>query len=81
MFKKVINAVKRCYNAVKEVFTPTRALVGTSLMVLAGSAQAAVDAAITTAITTAGTDVGTVGGAVFAVLVAAAAFKWLRKAL
>lgn len=44
-------------------------------------AMAAVDAAILTAITDAGTDIGTVGGAVFAVLVAAAAFKWLRRAL
>lgn len=42
---------------------------------------AAVDVAITTAISDALADVGTVGSAVFAVLVAAAAFRWLRRAL
>ena len=42
---------------------------------------AAVDVAITTAISDALADVGTVASAVFAVLVAAAAFRWLRRAL
>ncbi|GJL73523.1 MAG: hypothetical protein NMNS01_27220 [Nitrosomonas sp.] len=88
MFKKVINAAKRCYESVKQKtvnlmnrISGKQIAVGSGLMVVAGSSHAAVDAAITTAITTAGTDVGTVGGAVFAVLVAAAAFKWLRRAL
>jgi coat protein B len=88
MFNKVINAAKRCYEVTKQKtvdlwnrISGKQIAVGSGLMIVAGSSHAAVDAAITTAITTAGTDVGTVGGAVFAVLVAAAAFKWLRRAL
>ena len=46
-----------------------------------GSVYAAVPAAATTALGEAGTDVGTIGWAVFAVLVAAAAFKYMRRAL
>ena len=44
-------------------------------------AFAAVDAAVTTALSTALTDVGTVGSAVFVVIIAAAAFKLLRRAV
>ncbi|SIQ73551.1 major capsid protein [Aquipseudomonas alcaligenes] len=44
-------------------------------------AHAAVPAGATTALTEAGTDVGTIGWAVFGVLVAAAAFKYMRRAL
>ncbi|WP_373387578.1 major capsid protein [Pseudomonas alcaligenes] len=44
-------------------------------------AYAAVPASATTALDTAGTDVGTIGWAVFGVLVAAAAFKYMRRAL
>ena len=44
-------------------------------------AYAAVPARATTALSEAGTDVGTIGWAVFAVLVAAAAFKYMRRAL
>jgi len=44
-------------------------------------AYAAVPAEATTALSTAGTDVNTIGWAVFAVLVAAAAFKYMRRAL
>ena len=44
-------------------------------------AYAAVPAEATTALDTAGTDVGTIGWAVFGVLVAAAAFKYMRRAL
>ena len=46
-----------------------------------GAVQAAVPTEATTALTTAGTDVGTIGWAVFGVLVAAAAFKYMRRAL
>lgn len=44
-------------------------------------AYAAVPPEATAALNTAGTDVGTIGWAVFAVLVAAAAFKYMRRAL
>lgn len=44
-------------------------------------AYAAVPPEATAALDTAGTDVGTIGWAVFAVLVAAAAFKYMRRAL
>ena len=47
----------------------------------AGSVHAAVPAEATAALTTAGTDVGTIGWAVFGVLVAAMAFKYMRRAL
>lgn len=46
-----------------------------------GVAMADVPASATTALTTAGTDTNTIGWAVFAVLVAAAAFKYMRRAL
>ncbi|MDH1008313.1 major capsid protein [Pseudomonas nicosulfuronedens] len=46
-----------------------------------GVAMADVPAAATTALTTAGDDTNTIGWAVFAVLVAAAAFKYMRRAL
>lgn len=45
------------------------------------SAHAAVPEAVTNAITTASTDVSTVGGAVLAVIVAIAAFRWIRRAI
>jgi len=45
------------------------------------NASAAVPAEVTTALDTAGTDVGTIGWAVFAVLIAAMAFKYMRRAL
>jgi hypothetical protein len=44
-------------------------------------AHAAVPPEATAALDTAGTDVGTIGWAVFGVLVAAAAFKYMRRAL
>lgn len=44
-------------------------------------AYAAVPTGATDALDTAGTDVGTIGWAVFGVLVAAAAFKYMRRAL
>lgn len=49
--------------------------------VVAGSVHAAVPAEATAALDTAGTDVGTIGWAVFGVLVAAMAFKYMRRAL
>ncbi len=44
-------------------------------------AYAAVPADATTALDTAKTDVGTIGWAVFAVIIAAVAFKYMRRAL
>lgn len=47
----------------------------------AQQAYAAVPAEATEALDTAGTDVGTIGWAVFGVIVAAMAFKYMRRAL
>jgi hypothetical protein len=44
-------------------------------------AYAAVPAGATDALDTAGADVGTIGWAVFAVIIAAMAFKYMRRAL
>ena len=44
-------------------------------------AYAAVPTEATAALDTAGTDVGTIGWAVFAVIIAAMAFKYMRRAL
>lgn len=52
-----------------------------ALSAAAGSVYAAVPAEATTALDTAGTDVGTIGWAVFAVIIAAMAFKYMRRAL
>jgi len=52
-----------------------------SLAVLLGSMVVASAAVDVTAITAAGVDVGTIGAAVLAVIVAAMAFKWFRKAM
>lgn len=52
-----------------------------ALSTLAGSVYAAVPAEATAALDTAGTDVGTIGWAVFAVIIAAMAFKYMRRAL
>jgi hypothetical protein len=57
------------------------ALIGSVLLVAGQSAFAAVPPEATAALTTASTDVGTIGWAVFGVLVAAAAFKYMRRAL
>ncbi|WP_447751228.1 major capsid protein [Pseudomonas nicosulfuronedens] len=57
------------------------AAVGALTLGAAGAAMAAVPADATAALTTAGDDTNTIGWAVFAVLVAAAAFKYMRRAL
>lgn len=55
--------------------------VSLPVLMLASQAYAAVPAGATAALDTAGADVGTIGWAVFGVLVAAAAFKYMRRAL
>lgn len=55
--------------------------LGAAALLGSASSFAAVDPAVTTALTTAQTDVGTIGGAVFAVIIAAMAFKYMRRAL
>ncbi|WP_152226009.1 major capsid protein [Pseudomonas sp. SCB32] len=57
------------------------AAVATLTLGTAGVVMAAVPADATKALTTAGEDTSTIGWAVFAVLVAAAAFKYMRRAL
>ncbi|MDF3932223.1 major capsid protein [Pseudomonas citronellolis] len=60
-----------------------QAVAGTAALgsTLLATAYAAVPAEATGALATAGEDTNTVGWAVFAVLVAAAAFKYIRRAL
>jgi hypothetical protein len=55
--------------------------VSAGSLALAAQVHAAVPADATAALDTAGTDVGTIGWAVFGVLVAAMAFKYMRRAL
>lgn len=57
------------------------ALASAGSLMLAAQAQAAVPADATAALDTAKADVGTIGWAVFAVIVAAVAFKYMRRAL
>lgn len=57
------------------------AAVSAGSLALAAQVHAAVPADATAALNTAGTDVGTIGWAVFGVLVAAMAFKYMRRAL
>lgn len=52
-----------------------------ALSTLAGTVYAAVPPEATGALDEAGTDVGTIGWAVFAVIIAAMAFKYMRRAL
>jgi len=54
------------------------AAVAAALMTMAAVSRAEVDI---TAITAAGVSVGVVGAAVFAVIVGAKLFKWIRRAL
>ncbi|WP_395703035.1 major capsid protein [Aquabacterium sp.] len=58
-----------------------RAAIVSTLLVAGAAAQAAVPTDVTDAITGAKADVTTVGAAVLVVIVAAAVFKWMRKAL
>lgn len=85
MFKKTLDVVKTIGNSIKEAAIEGEYL-GKGGVVIGGTmlslpAFAAVDAAVTTALSTALTDVGTVGSAVFVVIIAAAAFKLLRRAV
>ncbi|CAE6888924.1 conserved exported protein of unknown function [Pseudomonas marincola] len=57
----------------------TGVVAGASL--IAGSAYAAVPPEATAALDESGTDVGTIGWAVFSVIIAAMAFKYMRRAL
>lgn len=52
-----------------------------ALSAATGSVYAAVPAEATTALETAGTDVGTIGWGVFGLIIAAMAFKYMRRAL
>ncbi|WP_082805261.1 major capsid protein [Pseudomonas sp. BMS12] len=66
------------------VFTRTRLLVGgvsTAALAFGNAVYAAVPAEATDALDTAKGDVNTIGWAVFAVIVAAAAFGYMRRAL
>lgn len=71
----VINKVR---NLIKK--PAASAAVAAPMVIVAGSAHAAVPASVTDAITTAVTDVGVIGAAVLGVIIAIMAFRWLRKA-
>lgn len=58
-----------------------KSVVAFASTVAAGSVFAAVPAEVTTAITEAGTDAAVIGGAVLVVIVAIAAFKYMRRAM
>lgn len=60
-----------------------RQIVAGTAVMAAGilPAMAAVDTGVTTALGDAKTDVATIGGLVLTVIIAAAAFKYLRRAL
>lgn len=63
-------------------FGKTLAIGGAStLAMVAGSVHAAVPEDATAALTAASADVGTIGWAVFGVIIAAMAFKYMRRAL
>lgn len=66
---------------IKQLRSGVSAVIGTAAAVVGSAVHAAVPAEATKALETAGTDVGTIGWAVFGVLVAAAAFKYMRRAL
>lgn len=57
------------------------AAVGAGALMLAGQAYAAVPADVTTALEEAKTDAMTVGGLVLVVIIAIAAFKFIRRAI
>ncbi len=57
------------------------AAVGAGALMLAGQAYAAVPADVTTALEDAKTDAMTVGGLVLVVIIAIAAFKFIRRAI
>jgi len=76
-----MNQVKTRLQNRASVFAQKAAAIGALTLGAAGVAMAAVPADATKALTTAGDDTNTIGWAVFAVLVAAAAFKYMRRAL
>jgi hypothetical protein len=61
--------------------TARNAALAAVALVASSGAFAAVSTEVTTALTDAKADVATVGGAVLIVIVAAAAFKYMRRAL
>lgn len=76
-----MNQLKTHLQNSASAFGRKAAAVGALSIGAVGVAMADVPAAATTALTTAGDDTNTIGWAVFAVLVAAAAFKYMRRAL
>lgn len=59
----------------------TAAAAGSGALMFAGQAYAAVPAEVTTALEDAKTDAMTVGGLVLVVIIAIAAFKFIRRAI
>lgn len=69
--------MKKLNNAVKTVAIGS----ASTLALVAGSVHAAIPADATAALTEATSDVSTIGWAVFGVIIAAMAFKYMRRAL
>lgn len=65
----------------KAAASKAAAAVGAGALMLAGQAYAAVPADVTTALEEAKTDAMTVGGLVLVVIIAIAAFKFIRRAI
>lgn len=63
------------------MFTKSRALVGAGLLTVGTSVFAAVPADVTTALADAKTDAVQVAGLVIAIVVAVAAFKFMKRAI
>lgn len=76
-----MNQLKARLQNKASAFGHKAALIGALTLGAAAGAMAEVPASATTALTTTGSDVNTIGWAVFAVLVAASAFKYMRRAL
>ena len=82
MWQAIKNGARAMYRKGVEVVARTKAqLIGlvTGSTLVVGSAQAAVPASVTIGITEAVADVGIIGAAVLGVVIAIAAFMWLKR--
>lgn len=82
MLQAIKNGARAMYRKGVAVVTQTKAqLIGlvTGSTLVVGSAQAAVPASVTSGITEAVADVGIIGAAVLGVVIAIAAFMWLKR--
>lgn len=76
-----MQAIKNALITVRNNARNTAAAAGSGALMLAGQAYAAVPAEVTTALDDAKADAMTVGGLVLVVIIAIAAFKFIRRAI